>query len=78
MTAPVALVFGWLTYNGVRITGASVGTRQQLEDLPRLAGRHELRVDIERIRLSEINGIYARLARSDVARRFVIDFKAAA
>jgi len=75
---PVPLVLEWLTYNGVRITGASVGTRQQLDDLLQLASKHDLKIEIERIRLPDINKAFARLSRGEVAGRFVIDFAAAA
>lgn len=72
---PVPLVLEWLTYNGVYITGTSVGTRQQMSDFLRLAARHGLKVDIERIDLSEVNLALDRLARGEVEGRFVVDLR---
>lgn len=71
---PVPLVLEWLTFNGVNITGTSVGTRQQMKDFLGLAARHDLGVDIERVPLSGVNEAMARLAKGDVRGRFVIDF----
>lgn len=71
---PVPLVLEWLTSNGVKITGTSVGTRQQMHDFLALAGRHGLGIDIEPVALKDINTAMERLARGDVKGRFVIDF----
>ncbi len=71
---PVPLVLEWLTFNGVNITGTSVGTRQQMKDFLGLAAQHDLGVDIERVPLSGVNEAMARLAKGDVRGRFVIDF----
>ncbi len=74
---PVPLVLEWLTYNGVNITGTSVGTRQQMLDFLELADRHDLGIDIETVRLADINHALARLSRGEVRGRLVIDFAAA-
>jgi len=71
---PVPLVLEWLTYNGVRITGTSVGTRQELLDLLALAERHQLHIKTEAIDLEAINQGLARLAAGAVDGRLVIDF----
>lgn len=71
---PVPLVLEWLTYNGVRITGTSVGTRQEMRDFLDLAAKHDFRIDIETVALQQVNTAMNRLARGDVKGRFVIDF----
>jgi propanol-preferring alcohol dehydrogenase len=71
---PVPLVLEWLTYNGVRITGTSVGTRQQMRDFLALAKKHDIGIDIEPVALESINTSLHRLAKGDVKGRLVIDF----
>lgn len=71
---PVPLVLEWLTYNGVKITGTSVGTRQQMIDFLKLAERHDIGVNVEAIPLSGVNAAMERLKKGDVKGRFVIDF----
>lgn len=71
---PVPLVLEWLTYKDVTITGSSVGTRQQMIDFLKLAERHGIAVDIERVPLAKTADAMDRLARGDVKGRFVIDF----
>ncbi len=71
---PVPLVLEWLTYNGVKITGTSVGSRQQMIDFLKLAARHKIGVNIERVPLAKVNEAMDRLAKGDVKGRFVIDF----
>lgn len=74
---PVPLVLEWLTYNGVRITGTSVGTRQELMDLLQLAERHKLHIKTESIGLDAVNDGLDRLAAGKVDGRLVIDFRSA-
>jgi propanol-preferring alcohol dehydrogenase len=71
---PVPLVLEWLTYNGVKITGTSVGTRQEMHDFLALARKHDIRIDVEPVTLSDINTAMHRLAKGDVRGRLVIDF----
>jgi len=71
---PVPLVLEWLTYNGCRITGTSVGTRQQMHDFLALARRHGISIDVEPVVLQGVNEAMQRLASGDVRGRFVIDF----
>ena len=73
---PVPLVLEWLTYNGVRITGTSVGTRQELTDLLAIAADRGLHIGTERIALSQVNDGLDRLARGKVDGRLVIDLAA--
>jgi len=75
---PVPLVLEWLTANGCRITGTSVGTRQQMQDFLMLARKHGIGIDIEPVALKDVNAAMERLARGDVKGRFVIDFERAA
>lgn len=74
ISEPVPLVLEWLTYNGVRITGTSVGTRQELTDLLALAARHQLRIPIEAVALEAINSAFERLRSGNVDGRLAIDF----
>ena len=71
---PVPLVLEWLTFNGCRITGTSVGTRQQMHDFLALARRSGIGIDVEPVALQDVNHAMQRLARGDVKGRFVIDF----
>jgi propanol-preferring alcohol dehydrogenase len=75
VTEPVPLVLEWLTYNGVRITGTSVGTRQEVIDVLNLAARHNLRIKTESIPLETINEGLQRLAAGNVEGRLVVDFR---
>jgi alcohol dehydrogenase, propanol-preferring len=76
VSEPVPLILGWLTYNGVRITGTSVGTRQELLDVLVLANRHNLRINTEAISLEAVNEGLERLAAGKVEGRLVIDYRA--
>jgi propanol-preferring alcohol dehydrogenase len=71
---PVPLNMEWLTYTGVRITGTSVGTRQELIDLLQIGAQTELSIPTERIGLRDVNTALDRLAQSNVDGRIVIDF----
>jgi propanol-preferring alcohol dehydrogenase len=71
---PVPLVLEWLTYNGVKITGTSVGTRQEMHDFLALARKNDIRIDVEPVALKDINTAMNRLAKGDVRGRLVIDF----
>ena len=66
---PVPLVLEWLTYNGVKITGTSVGTRQQMHDFL-AAGQQDthIRIDIEPVSLQDVNAAMHRLAKRRRAR----------
>jgi alcohol dehydrogenase, propanol-preferring len=71
---PVPLVLEWLTFNGVKITGTSVGTRQQMSDFLALAARRGIGIDIEQVPLAKVNNAMERLSKGEVRGRFVIDF----
>jgi propanol-preferring alcohol dehydrogenase len=70
----VALSMEWLTYNGVRITGSSVGTRQELADLLAIGSRGQLAMPIETVPLSGVNEALGKLDAGAVNGRLVIDF----
>ena len=71
---PVPLVLEWLTFNGVTITGTSVGTRQQMTDFLSLASHNNITIDLEAIALADINNGINRLRNGEVKGRLVIDF----
>ena len=71
---PVSLNLEWLIYTGVRVTGSSVGTRQELRDLLDLGASLKLAIDIETIPLSRVDEALDRLERGEVDGRQVIDF----
>ena len=73
VSEPVPLVMEWLTYNGVRITGTAVGTRQELMDLVAIAAQFGMNIPIERIALDEVDAGLRRLERGQVEGRLVID-----
>jgi propanol-preferring alcohol dehydrogenase len=73
---PVPLSMEWLTYTGARITGTSVGTRQELVDLLAIAAAAPLTMPIERIGLRNVNDALDRLAKAQIDGRVVIDFAA--
>ena len=75
VSEPVPLVLGWLTGNGVRITGTSVGTRQELQDLLALASKHKLHIKTETIALDAVNEGLDRLVAGKVEGRLVIDLR---
>lgn len=77
VSEPVPLVLEWLTYNGVKITGTSVGTRQQMNDFLALAAHNKIGIDIERVHLGKVNDAMERLSKGDVKGRLVIDFEMA-
>lgn len=77
---PVPLSLVWLTWLNPVITGTSVGGRQELKDLLNLAQMHDLSIDIEAIKLSQVNMALDRLKGGcggpPVRGRIVIDYRA--
>lgn len=71
---PVKLNLEWLLYTGAKITGTSVGTRQELRDLLRLGADMDLKIDIETISIGQVNQALDRLEMGKVDGRIVIDF----
>lgn len=71
---PVELDLEWLLYTGARITGTSVGSRQELKDLLRLAAGMDLKIGTEAIAIGQVNDALDRLAAGSVDGRLVIDY----
>ena len=73
VSEPVPLNQEWLTYNGVSITGTSVGTRLEMQDLLRLHAQEPLVIDHRVVGLADINPSLAALAAGKVTGRVVVD-----
>jgi alcohol dehydrogenase, propanol-preferring len=71
---PVALNQEWLTFTGVEVTGTSVGTRLELQDLLQMHAREPFLADITRVHLADANAALDALEKGGVAGRQVIDF----
>jgi uncharacterized zinc-type alcohol dehydrogenase-like protein len=56
-----------------RFAGSSIGGIAETQEMLDFCGEHNIVCDIEKIDIQQINEAYARLARSDVKYRFVID-----
>jgi propanol-preferring alcohol dehydrogenase len=65
----------WLTRLGVTITGTSVGTRLQMEELMRMHAEDPFVSDTRTIPLSEINEGLKALERGEVSGRLVLDLR---
>ena len=74
VSEPVELNLEWLLYTGARITGTSVGTRQELKDLLQLSIDIDLQIGIEAIAIGQVNQALDRLEQGKVDGRIVIDF----
>jgi len=74
VSEPVDLNLEWLLYTGAKITGTSVGTRQELKDLLKLSIDIDLQIGIEAIAIGQVNGALDRLEQGKVDGRIVIDF----
>ena len=72
---PVPLKMMWLVEGGHRVTGSSVGSRQELRDLLAFAAKHDLAIDVETIALKDVNAALNRLAAGKVKGRLAIDFR---
>ena len=56
VSEPVPLVQEWLTWTGVTITGTSVGTRVQMDELMKMQADTPFHGEIERITLEDVSG----------------------
>ena len=74
---PVALNQEWLTLKGVEVTGTSVGTRLELQDLLRMHAREPFLAEITPVRLCDANAALDALEEGRVVGRQVIDFSLA-
>ncbi len=68
---PVA-VFN-LLFRRRRVSGSAIGGIRETQEMLHFCGEHGLTADIELIRIQQINEAFARLLKSDVKYRFVID-----
>jgi uncharacterized zinc-type alcohol dehydrogenase-like protein len=64
----VPLIFGRRS-----VAGSVIGGMRETQEMLDFCGKHGVHADIETIQIQEINHAYARMARSDVKYRFVID-----
>ena len=74
VSEPVPVSQDWLTLTGVEITGASVGTRLQLQDLLRMHAREPFLSELTPVRLEEVNVALDALEAGRVNGRQVINF----
>ena len=59
-----------------RIAGSMIGGIRETQEMLNFCGQHGIVADVERIRMEQIEEAYARMLRSDVKYRFVIDMAA--
>jgi alcohol dehydrogenase (NADP+) len=62
-----------LILNRRRLAGSPIGSLQETQEMLDFCGEHGITADIEKIRIDQIEQAYARLLKSDVKYRFVID-----
>jgi alcohol dehydrogenase (NADP+) len=55
------------------LSGSAIGGIRETQEMLDFCGEHGITADIEKIRIQQINDAYARLLKSDVKYRFVID-----
>jgi len=73
---PLDFHSGRLAMRRKKITGSSIGSIEQTRDMLAFCGEHNITADIELIKPDAINEAWARVEKSDVKYRFVIDMKA--
>lgn len=71
---PVPFDQEWLTFTGVRITGTSVGTRQQLNDLLSLHADNPLYCEVEPIELEAVTSSLTALQNGTAKGRYCVIF----
>ncbi len=64
-----------LVFKQLQFTGSLIGGIRETQEMLDFCGKHNITSDIELIKMSEINDAFARLEKSDVKYRFVIDVK---
>jgi len=74
VSEPVPVSQDWLTLTGVEITGTSVGTRLQLQELLGMQAREPFLAELTTVRLGEANAALDALEAGRVNGRQVIDF----
>jgi uncharacterized zinc-type alcohol dehydrogenase-like protein len=71
--APLPVPAFGLIFGRKRLAGSLIGGIRETQEMLDFCGEHGITAAIERIAMAEINEAYARLLRSDVRYRFVID-----
>jgi propanol-preferring alcohol dehydrogenase len=74
VSEPVPVSQDWLTLTGVEITGTSVGTRLELQELLRMHSREPFVSELTPVRLEDVNAALDALGAGQVNGRQVIDF----
>jgi uncharacterized zinc-type alcohol dehydrogenase-like protein len=62
-----------LLLNRHRLAGSGIGGLRETQEMLDFCGEKGITVDIEMIKIQQINEAYERLLKSDVKYRFVID-----
>jgi uncharacterized zinc-type alcohol dehydrogenase-like protein len=70
---PIELQAFPLLFQRRRVVGSLIGGLPETQEMLDYCAAHKITADIELIRMAEINAAYARMERSDVKYRFVID-----
>jgi uncharacterized zinc-type alcohol dehydrogenase-like protein len=70
---PVPLGVFSLIFKRRRLAGSAIGGIRETQEMLDFCAAHGITADVERIRIQEIDAAYARLLKSDVKYRFVID-----
>jgi len=70
---PVPLGVFSLLFKRRRLAGSAIGGIRETQEMLDFCGQHGIVADIERIRAQDLDAAYARLLKSDVKYRFVID-----
>jgi alcohol dehydrogenase, propanol-preferring len=71
MSVPIAR----LVTTGIELIGATLGTRQDLQEALDLAKLHRITCKVEKRPLKDINQIFDDMAKYKISGRIVIDFK---
>lgn len=72
---PVAIQTRLLIKNRCNLTGSKIGGISETQEMLNFCSKHMILPEVEMIHAEEINQAYARLEKSDVNYRFVIDIK---
>ena len=70
---PVPLGVFSLLFKRSRLAGSAIGGIRETQEMLDFCAEHGITADVERIQIQQIDEAYARLVRSDVKYRFVID-----
>ncbi len=66
---------GQLIIGRKRLVGSLIGGIEETQEMLDFCGKHDIVCDIEKIKIQDINSAYARVTKSDVKYRFVIEMK---